>query len=159
MSQLPIKKCRIIIVMIASLGAMSVGCAFPPRFENSKKPPPTMQQVANVWTGMSDDDTHYCRLALNVDGSGVLSILFLEEKVHHIPFRRWVLKGRTIEFELNTKPCQSIEVTSLTGHYFGSRLDLCMRSDGWVEYATLWRKTDIDARNRRLEESVFKSTL
>jgi hypothetical protein len=136
----------------------------------------TRQELSTVWVGASGDDLWYCRLQLREDGTGLLGLLFLTNRVMIYRIDRWRLYEKTPLYTSPSDRRETVEqarrteqwitaaptrldpnadlIRSIDGRVVGVAIHLDILGDGWRETAKLGQEGELEVQANLLKQRM-----
>jgi hypothetical protein len=130
-----------------------------------KERPPSREEIATVWVGLSDDELYLLRLVLRPDGTGQAGCVFVDGNPQTAPITRWTYDPgaapRVWEFTGGREPRLVITVGGgdfafhhLAGTATGQDLLLEGTDPGWKHRVTLRSEQDLHAKWELLRRAM-----
>ena len=145
---------RLLIVGVLSVLSL-VGLGAPAA---KKMPPPTREELATTWVGVTEDDLYMFRLELAKDGGGRLAYAFVDSEPRVFPVQRWTLTDRTIAISVGPDHSGPGTVLRGQGSASGAALSLVLEGPDWSRHAEFRRESALEKRWNGLRQVMAVSS-
>lgn len=118
--------------------------------------PLSLEEVAQVWVGLSEDELYLLRLRLDKSGTGLAGYAFAEERPRGFRVRSWSYKGDQISILLEAADRSPLEVPTLSGALVGTSMRLTMKGAGWSRQVDLRLEAPLERRWIGVKEEIAR---
>lgn len=116
--------------------------------------PPTREEVATTWIGVSEDELYLFRLVLYSEGEGSIGYVFAQDKPTIYPISSWHYENGAIEIDTDFPPGIEDWKGPLKGEVTPRDMTLQMSGQGWSRSIFLRREAEFESRWLALKASM-----
>ena len=119
--------------------------------------PPTKEEIATTWVGLTSDEAYIFRIVLVADGKSYLGYVFSSEEPKILPIASWSYEKGRIEIEVAVHAREGDWDSRLIGIVDLIRMELEMRGRDWSQKINLRREDELESRWLNLKDSMKKA--
>jgi len=118
--------------------------------------PPTVAQLAGVWTGWESDSITFFRVDLSADGTGYLAASFLGGPAVLSRITRWSLSGWRVTMQTTPVDVHPNDVMAMSGNVVVRKLELDIVGgrNEWRQHITLHKDDQAHLARARVDERM-----
>lgn len=119
--------------------------------------PLTLEEVAQTWVGISEDELDCLRLVLAVDGTGRGAYVFTDSQAQRFEITSWKYDSKRMTIVATTLDHSERHIETLSGTVVGWAMELTMAGEGWKRKVSLRPERDLQVKWEKLKKAMPNS--
>lgn len=119
---------------------------------------PTLEEIAQVWVGLSEGESYLLRLSLQPDGTGIGGLVFAGQAATVFHIAKWTYDGKRVEISLSPQEAVTAGFPTLRGELVGPKMELTMSGPDWKRRLHLRQESELERRWLSLKQAMSASS-